>query len=196
MTDGLRGKTIVVDPGHGGSDPGAVGKSGFTEKEVTLAISTELQKLLEASQAKVVMTRTTDRDVHSKQASDVQELQSRVNIANSARADVFVSIHIDSFTDATASGTTTYFYSKSKRDALLASQIQQSMVNQLGLLNRGFHENNFYVLKHTTIPAVLAEVAFISNPTEENLLQRTDFVKKAAYGIFSGIKGYFRVLGN
>ena len=196
MSNVLRGKTIVVDPGHGGGDPGAVGKSGLMEKEVTLAISTELRNLLEAGQANVVMTRTDDRDVHSKQASDIQELQARVNIANNARADVFVSVHIDSFSDTTASGTTTYFYPKSKRDELFAAQIQQSMVNQLGLVNRGFHEKNFYVLRHTAIPAILAEVAFISNPAEEKLLQRTDFVKKAAYGIFSGINGFFRVLGN
>jgi N-acetylmuramoyl-L-alanine amidase len=191
----LQGKTIVIDPGHGGSDSGAVGKSGLAEKDVTLAISTELRKLLEDKKASVILTRTSDLDVYSTQASDAQELQSRVNIANKARADVFVSVHIDSFADSSAKGTTTYFASQSPRGELLASQIQQSLVDQLGLLDRGFRESNFYVLKHATMPAVLAEVAFISNPTEEAMLQRSDFIKKAAYGIFTGLTRFFSTVG-
>jgi N-acetylmuramoyl-L-alanine amidase len=189
----LKGKTIVIDPGHGGSDPGAIGKSGLAEKDVTLAISTELRKLLEAKNAVVILTRTTDRDVHSRQASDAQELQSRVNIANKASADVFVSVHIDSFVDSTAKGTTTYFAPQSVRGELLASKMQQSLVEQINLPDRGFRENNFYVLKHATMPAVLAEVAFISNPSEEAKLQQPDFIKKAAYGLFTGLTRFFSI---
>lgn len=187
----LKGKTIVIDPGHGGSDPGAIGKSGLTEKAVTLAISTELRKILEEKQANVILTRNSDRDVHSRQASDVQELQSRVNVAKRARADVFVSVHIDSFVDSNANGTTTYFTPQSSQSKLLAMQIQQSLVDQLGLLDRGFRHNDFYVLKHSAMPAVLAEVAFISNPSEETKLRQPDFIKKAAYGIYNGITRFF-----
>ncbi len=187
----LKGKTIVIDPGHGGSDPGAIGKSGLAEKTVTLAISTELRKLLEEKQAKVILTRNNDRDVHSRHASDVQELQSRINIANKARADVFVSVHIDSFIDSTAKGTTSYFAPQSMRGELLAMHIQQSLVDQLGLPDRGFRDNDFYVLKHAAVPAVLAEIAFISNPFEEEKLHQPDFIKKAAYGIFTGITRFF-----
>jgi N-acetylmuramoyl-L-alanine amidase len=191
----LKGKTIVVDPGHGGSDPGAIGKSGLAEKDVTLAISTELRRLLEEKKADVILTRTTDRDVHSRQASDVQELQARVNVANKARADVFVSVHIDSYVDSTAKGTTTYFAPQSARGELLASKLQQSLVEQISLLDRGSRENNFYVLKHAAMPAVLAEIAFISNPSEEAKLRQPDFIKKAAYGIFTGLTRFFSIVG-
>lgn len=187
----LKGKKIVVDPGHGGSDPGAIGKSGLAEKDVTLAISVELQKLLQEQKAKVMLTRNSDRDVHSEHASDVQELQSRVDVANKVGADLFVSVHIDSFADRTARGTTTYFLPKSDRDALLAAKVQKALVSQIGLFNRGIHENNFYVLNHTTMPAVLIEVGFISNAAEEALLQRPDYIKSVAYGIYSGIVSFF-----
>lgn len=189
----LRGKTIVVDPGHGGSDPGSIGSSGLAEKEVTLAISLELGKLLRGKNAEAVLTRTNDRDVANYQISDAQELQARVNVANKLRADLFVSVHVDSFSDKSARGTTTYFYPKTKHDERVAVLIQQSMVEQLGLLDRGTKENNFYVLKHSKMPAVLAEVAFISNPVEETLLNRSDFIQKAAYGIYTGIMKFFEL---
>ena len=189
----LNGKRITVDPGHGGSDPGAVGKSGLMEKAVTLAISSELQKLLTSAGAKVVMTRSGDYDVHSAGASDVEELQARVNVARKAKADMFISIHVDSFSDPSAGGTSTYYYPKSPQDQLLAAEVQKGLVGQLGLYNRGWRENDFYVLKYTNVPSILVEAAFISNPTEEAKLRQADFVKKAAQGIYSGIVRYYSV---
>lgn len=181
----------MIDPGHGGSDPGAIGKSGLAEKTVTLAIGSELKKLLSDAKAKVIMTRNGDQDVHSPQASDAQELQARVDVANHARADLFISIHIDSFSDPAARGTSTYFWPKSLKDKLLAAEVQRSLIGQLGLPDRGWRENDFYVLKHTAMPAILAEVAFISNPSEEAKLRQNDFIKKAAQGIYSGIVRFY-----
>lgn len=184
----LKGKVIVVDPGHGGSDTGAIGPNNILEKNVTLAIATDLRKLLTDGGAKVIMTRSSDRDVTNGEASDIEELQARVDIANQANADLFISIHADAC-DEMGSGTTTYFYSGS--DNTLAHLVQDSMVSQLKLYDRGSQPNDFYVLKNTNMPAILTEAAFISNPKEEKLLVNPNFDKKVASGIFNGIKKYF-----
>ena len=188
---GLEGKTIVIDPGHGGSDTGAIGPTNIQEKDVTLAISLELRKLLQNNTAQVIMTRQTDKDVYGMFASDTAELQSRVDVANNADADLFISIHVDSFVNSLAGGTTTYYSAKTDQDAQLAHFVEDSLVEQLKLQNRGYQEKNFYVLSNSNMPAILTEVAFISNPDEEKRLKNSTFIKKAAFGIFKGIEKYF-----
>lgn len=184
----LKGKVIVVDPGHGGSDTGAIGPTHVEEKNVTLAIARDLSKLLSDGGAKVIMTRTSDQDVAASAVTDIDELQARVDIANQANADLFISIHADAFSGY-ATGTGTYFYPGGKDD--LARFVHEGMIRQLKLYDRGVQSNDYYVLKHTTMPAILTEVAFISNSKEEKLLNTPSFNKKAAFGIFNGIKNYF-----
>lgn len=184
----LKGKVIVVDPGHGGSDAGAIGPNNVLEKNVTLAIARDLRQLLSDGGATVIMTRTSDNDVTDEAILDIDELQARVDIANQANADLFISIHTDSF-DKHETGTTTYFCPGSSDD--LARLVQDSMVSQLKLYDRGAQPNDFYVLKNTNMPAILTEAAFISNPKEEKLLANRNFNKKVAIGIYNGIKKYF-----
>lgn len=184
----LKGKVIVVDPGHGGSDTGAIGPNNIAEKTVTLAIARDLRTLLSNQGVTVIMTRTSDQDVAYPGASSIDELQARVAIANNANADLFISIHADSFSEA-VHGTTTYYYPGS--DSSLANFVQDSLIDQLKLSNRGFQPNDYYVLKYTTMPAILTEAAFISNPTEERLLSNRAFDRKIATGIYNGIKNYF-----
>jgi len=186
--DSLKNKIIVVDPGHGGSDTGAIGPSNIAEKNVTLAISRDLNQLLSDAGAKVIMTRTSDRDVANNGVSDIDELQARVDIANQAHADLFISIHADSVTED-GSGTATYFYPGSNNS--LARFVQNGMVGQLKLYDRGFQPNDYYVLKYANMPSILTEAAFISNPTEEKLLMNRDFDKKVAVGIYNGIKRFY-----
>lgn len=193
-TPGLSGKKITIDPGHGGEDSGAIGPTGVTEKSITLRISKELQRILEASGAKVFMTRTTDTEVSSKHtaANDVEELQARCDVANNSQSDLFVCIHMDSFSSGEAKGTSAYYYVKgtaaSKR---LADTVRAGILAQLGTDDRGTRSCNFYVLKHTNMPATLTEVAFVSNVGEEQLLNSDQGIKKAALGIFNGIKKFF-----
>ncbi|SEI88534.1 N-acetylmuramoyl-L-alanine amidase [Propionispira arboris] len=190
---GIRGKTIVIDPGHGGSDSGAVGTKGIMEKDITLAISKQLQGLLTDAGAKVIMTRTSDVDVARPSAEAVEELQARVDVANRARADLFLSIHMDSFSSSDAKGTSTYYYAKgTPASQRLANLVRSGIIEQLGTEDRGTKTCNFYVVKHTTMPAALAEVAFVSNPGEGQLLTSTDGTKKAAQGIYNGIRRYFQ----
>ena len=109
---GIDGKRIVLDPGHGGSDTGAIGPTGVTEKSIALRIAKRLKTLLEAEGAEVILTRTEDTEVSPKKAkaTDVEELQARCDIANQNAADIFLSIHLDAFFGPEAHGTTGYYY--------------------------------------------------------------------------------------
>ena len=190
----LKGRSITIDPGHGGSDSGAIGPTGVMEKNLTLRISLELEKLLKAEGATVYMTRTKDTEVSPKKAyaTDVEELQARCDIANKHKTDIFVSIHMDSFTNRTAKGTTGYYYARgSAQSRELADKIRANLVDQLGTQSRGTQTCNFYVVRHTDMPATLIEVAFVSNPEEEKLLDSKEGVKKAAMAIADGIADYF-----
>ncbi len=191
---GLAGHSITIDAGHGGNDSGAIGPTGVTEKSVTLRVALALQKILASEGATVYMTRTTDTEVSPKgaAASDIEELQARCDVANRHNSDIFISIHMNSFTNGAAKGTTGYYYalgSKKSRD--LADKVRAGVIDQIGTSNRGTQSCNFYVVKHTDMPATLVEVAFISNPTEEKLMNSEDGVQKAAQGIADGIADFF-----
>ena len=191
---GLKGRVIVIDPGHGGSDSGAIGPTGVMEKSVTLRVSNEVKRLLVKEGATVYMTRNADIEVSKKRAkaTDIEELQARCDVANQKNADIFISVHMDSFTNDAAKGTTGYYYSLgNKRSRILADKIRAGVIDQLGTQSRGTQSCNFYVVKHTDMPATLVEVAFISNETEEKLMDSEEGIRKAAQGIADGIADYF-----
>ena len=191
---GLKGRVIVIDPGHGGSDSGAIGPTGVMEKSITLRVGNELRRLLTQEGATVYMTRSTDKEVSPKRskATDIEELQARCDVANQKNADIFISVHMDSFTNDAAKGTTGYYYSLgNKRSRILADKIRAGVIDQLGTQSRGTQSSNFYVVKHTDMPATLVELAFISNKNEEQLMNSEDGIKKAAQGIADGIADYF-----
>lgn len=194
FTPGLKGKIIALDAGHGGSDTGAIGPTGVTEKGVTLRVAKALQKLLQAEGATVLMTRSTDTEVSPKKAnaSDVEELQARCDVGNDGNADIFISMHMDSFTNSTPSGTTGYYYTKgSKASQRLAQYVSEGVVTALGTGNRGNKSCNFYVVKHTDMPATLVEMAFISNDKEEKLMNSEAGINRAAEGILNGLRRFF-----
>ncbi|WP_408643052.1 N-acetylmuramoyl-L-alanine amidase family protein [Thermosinus carboxydivorans] len=191
FSPGLKNKVIAIDPGHGGSDPGAIGLGKTQEKVITLAVAKQVQALLEKAGAKVLMTRQDDRDVFGPNATAVEELKARTSIANNKKADVFVSIHINSFTNSAAGGTATYYYQKTPYDMLLAQNLQSALLEAGGLQDRGANPANFYVIKRTIMPAALVELAFISNPEEEKLLNTPQFQQKMAQGIVQGLNRFF-----
>lgn len=191
FTPGLKDKVIAIDPGHGGSDPGAIGLSGMTEKAVNLAVSLRVKALLDKAGAKVVMTRQDDRDVFGPNASAVDELKARATIANVKKADIFVSIHSNAAQNRDADGTSTYFYQKTRYDSLLARNLQAGMLQTGGLKDKGTLPANFYVIKRTIMPAALVELAFLSNPAEEKLLANPQFQQKMAEGIVRGMERFF-----
>ena len=191
---GLKGRTIPIDPGHGGSDSGAIGPTGIMEKSITLRVSRELKRLLEAEGATVILTRTGDTEVSTKgaNATSVEELEARCEVANRAHADIFLSIHADAFTNREVKGTTAYYYTQgSKQSKLLADCVRTALIDAIGTLDRGTQTSNFYVVKHTDMPAILVEISFISNPDEEKMMNSEEGIKKIAQGIADGIADYF-----
>ncbi|HHY28306.1 MAG TPA: N-acetylmuramoyl-L-alanine amidase [Desulfitobacterium dehalogenans] len=192
----LAGLTIVVDPGHGGKDVGAVGSSGSYEKNSTLPVGLYLADLLRQAGAKVVMTRTGDTSPAGTDYTELKDLQARVKIANQIPADLYVSIHNDAFSNPEAGGVTTYISAdnpKAEEGRKLASAVQQELIKQVGLQDRKVKTANFYVIKNTTMPAILVELGFISNPVEEKLITDPEFQKKSALGIYRGVlihRGY------
>ena len=191
-TGGISGKTIVLDPGHGGSDPGAIGPTGLQEKQVTLPIAEYLKSILEAKGAKVILTRTTDVDVYGPHASGVDELQARVNVANGNQADAFISIHINSFSNPNVGGIATYYFDGSDQSKKLASSVQGQIAEHSGFNgDRGIQPGNLYVLRHSFMPSILVELGFISNPKEEGHLKETSTRQAFANELAKGLELYF-----
>lgn len=187
----VKNKIITIDPGHGGSDSGAVGPNGYTEKEGAFTISQKVASILNQSGAKVVMTRDSDVDVYGPNASARNELQARVDVGNNANSDIFVSIHCNAFVNPAANGTQTFYYGSSYQGQRLAQSIQEKMIEANGLRDRGISTCNFYVVKHSYMPAVLIETAFITNYDEEALLSDDEWQTTMAKAIAEGINEYF-----
>jgi len=189
---GIKGKRITVDAGHGGSDPGAIGANGTYEKNITLAISKNLESYLKDKGARVTMTRKTDVDVYGPSASDAAELQARVDVGKATTADIFVSIHINASNSRSVSGISTYYDPKTSYDAGLAKNVQDSMMKSFRIEDLGTRQAGFYVIKRSPMPAILCEICFISNPQEEKLLQSKWFQRRVAQAIADGIENYFK----
>lgn len=193
----LKGKIICIDPGHGGTDVGAIGHIGgkdVYEKNITLSIALPLRDMLTSAGAKVVMTRDTDKDVYGPWADADPELQARCDIANEAHADAFVSIHIDSFSNSSVDGTTAYYNAKSSKDRLLAQMMHQATMNSLSIPDRGVKSNDFYVNVYTTMPSVLMEMGFITNDHRVKMLTSSWGPRGIAQSLFNGLVNYFAAI--
>ena len=187
-----RGHTVVIDPGHGGSDSGAVGYTGVPEKVVALAVSKRTEALLRAAGANVIMTRTEDTDVSYPGNTSSGELQSRVDVSlEHPEAELFLSVHCNSFTNPDAHGMETYYYPKTDADEHFAALLNEELAAAGGLYNRGIKYAKFYVLRHTEIPAALVELGFLSNPEEEALLADAAYQKRLAQALVRAIERYF-----
>ncbi|HEY9086168.1 MAG TPA: N-acetylmuramoyl-L-alanine amidase [Candidatus Tyrphobacter sp.] len=180
---------IVIDPGHGGSDPGSV-YHGVKEKTVNLDIALRLRDVLLARGWQVSMTRTTDTDVVAPYDAPRTELQARDDVANNAGARLFIAIHANAFSSPDVSGTTSY-YSKPE-DAPLARDVQHAITNALGTHDDGIVKSHLYVTLHAYMPAVLVETAFLSNPGDLARLTSPTWRQRLAEAIADGIETYAR----
>lgn len=190
----LAGKTILIDPGHGGPDTGAIGPNHTYEKNNNLAIALALNTILKQAGAETILTR--DQDISpATNYSENEDLQARVNLANTTKADLFICIHNDANGKPEIQGTATYYSEDNPQKAEsihLANCIQTAAIDTLKTNNRGLKEAGFYVLKYTTMPSILLETAFISSPYEEARLQNPLFQKNVASAIFQGIYNYYK----
>jgi N-acetylmuramoyl-L-alanine amidase len=187
------GIVICIDPGHGGSDPGAVNRSmGLLEKTLTLDISNRLKDLLTKEGWTVAMTRNTDRDVSWAGSPNFEELGARTSVANGVRADIFVSIHINAAVNTGAKGFSTYWFKS--QDQELAKHVQRAMMTQLTCRkDLGIRNDRFFVLAHSRMPAVLVEAGFISNTEDAKMLSDPAFRQKIAESIMEGLRSYARM---
>lgn len=173
----LKNKTIVLDPGHGGKDNGASSQTAKNshEKDITLKTGLELKKMLEKEGAKVVMTRKDDTFV---------SLEDR-----KAKGDAFISIHNDALASQNANGATVYYFHK--KQAPLAKTLNASIQKKVLLSDRGARQEDYQVLRQTKKPAVLLELGYISNPTDEILMNDQNHRYIVETAIVDGLKNYF-----
>lgn len=176
----LSGIKFIVDAGHGGRDPGAVGANGLTEKQINLQVAQALRNcLIEYGGATVQMTRVNDTYI---------SLESRVNKANINKADRFISVHHNGSVNPTHNGTAVYSgYKGSSKSHDLRNKVQKRLVEMTGLRDLGANTANFYVLQRTSMPAILTEASFITNPKEEAKLRSPAYLWREAYYIYLGI---------
>lgn len=168
--------TVVVDAGHGGHDPGARAVSGKSEKHLALDTARRVASILRASGLRVIETRTADYFV---------PLDRRVRISNKLRNSIFVSIHYNWARRARASGVETFYYGP--RSSRLAANIQSKALRAYGTKNRGIKFRGFYVLRNNRRPAVLCELGFVSNASENAKVQNPAVRQRIAEAVAAGI---------
>ncbi|MBD1912058.1 MULTISPECIES: N-acetylmuramoyl-L-alanine amidase [unclassified Leptolyngbya] len=175
------GLTVVLDPGHGGYDPGAVGRGGLEEEDVVLDVGLKVAQILEQQGVRVVMTRQGDTDI---------DLEPRVQIAENSNANIFVSIHANSISLSRpeVNGIETFY--ASPEGARLGRVIHDSMIQFSGFNDRGLKSARFYVIRNTSMPAVLLEIGFVTGAHDAPLLADSDWRSQMSVAIARGILQY------
>lgn len=193
----ITNKIIGIDPGHGGVDPGAVSKTGVLEDEINLEIALKLKRLVEQSGGIVIMTREEDKGLYTDKSTTLREkktedLLNRKALIEEAECQLFVSIHMNSFTNTRYYGSQTFYYDGNTENEKLASIIQEELKTVLDKENSraAAIRDDVYLIKELQIPSVLVEAGFLSNPEEERLLQTEEYQEKIAWAIYVGIMKY------
>ncbi len=192
------GKRVVVDAGHGEPDGGAVGNHGVLEKDLNLAVARFLQGYLEQSGAEVILTRSDDNGIYDAKSQTIRQkkrtdLSNREKLIRESNADLFVSIHMNKFSDSKYSGPQVFYSANHQSSKTLAEAIQKEIIaiikppSERAIKQAG---QEIYLLKKTEIPSVLVECGFLSNDREEKLLMDEDYQKKMAWAIYCGIAKY------
>jgi N-acetylmuramoyl-L-alanine amidase len=178
----LKGVVIVIDPGHGGRDPGYVGRSGIMEKALTYKIALNLKKLLDAAGAKTIFTRTGDVEIKNRNI---------VRLANAKNADMFIAIHLNSFTTPRINGCETFYFTPKSRN--FANTMQKNLSRTIKMRSRGVKRETYYTIHHTRMPAILVETGYLTNPTDEKKILTLEFRRQIALGIYKGIVEYAKI---
>ncbi|MYL65849.1 N-acetylmuramoyl-L-alanine amidase CwlD [Bacillus hwajinpoensis] len=191
----LSGQVIVIDPGHGGADGGAVGDN-VVEKDIALKISLKLRDYLQEAGALVIMTRETDTDLASEGTKGLsnrkaEDLRKRVELINEGSHHLFVSIHLNAIPSSQWSGAQTFYNPVNEESKALSRFIQDEIKRNLENTNRlAKNMDSVYLLREAEIPGSLVEVGFLSNPSERELLNTDTYQNKVAASIYQGIIRY------
>ena len=187
-------RTVVVDPGHGGKDPGMTGAGGLEEKGINLEISLKLRDILEKQGFNVVLTRDTDRGLYDEDASGkkLQDLQRRTELIRKAEPLLTVSIHQNSYSDPDVKGPQVFYFQGSDEGKSLAEAVQKSLNEKLEITDPRSVKGNssYYLLKKSPSVTVIAECGFLTNPSEAEKLQDEAYQYKVAEALAEGIEAY------
>lgn len=191
-----KGHIVMLDPGHGGYDPGAITKQGVYEKSINLQIAHKVKQMLGPSGMAVFLTREEDIDyvpdgVKGKTTKKQIDLNFRIDMAKEAAADVFVSLHVNATASGQESGSETFYHYQSESGKVLAELIQQEMIKIPGMNRRIAKPGDFYVIKNTSMPAVIVEVGYLSSMKEQKKLQQSWYQDQLARAIAKGIANFF-----
>lgn len=192
----LKDRVIVIDPGHGGVDPGAVGKKGTLEKDINLEVAKRLGYVLSQSGARVVLTREIDTDLSDPEikglrAKKRQDLKRRVELAEKHQAEIYLSIHVNSFPSASSKGPQTFYHKGQEESKAIAERIQAELQKHLNTKRVAKGLDGIYINKKTEMPSVTVEIGFMSNAEEEEAMQEPDYQNKIAWSVFAGLVRYF-----
>lgn len=176
----LHGYNIILDPGHGGYDPGSTGISGTQEKLLALETAKQVAEQLRAAGANVLLTRSTDSYL---------SLSERIRISDAYLTHAFISIHYNAFPNSSAHGINTFYHSN--QDQKLAENVHQGLASSVSLRNRGIVPKDYYVLRNNTAPSILLELGFITNYSDFINIRSNNFQNQVANGITNGLKNYF-----
>lgn len=194
-TTGENTLTVVIDPGHGGRDPGKEGVNGVLEKDINLAIALYLKECYEREGINVILTRTEDvglyeEDDNNKKSSDMKK---RCEIVENAKPDIVISIHQNSYIDEAVNGAQVFHYEGSENGRILATYIQNRLGLIEGMNKRPVKANNeYYILRNTSFPTVIVECGFLSNKMEAGLLCDEVYQQSVANAIFMGTLDFLK----
>lgn len=192
----LAGKKIVLDPGHGGPDGGAVGDEDTFEKDIALEVSEKIRDYLQQAGALVYLTRETDKDLAAEDTTGlsrrkVEDIKNRVAFIEEKDPDVFITIHLNALPSSRWRGAQTFYHPTLSESKKLAELIQEQIKHNLENTNRdALAINGVYVLKHANRPASLVEIGFLSNPEERELLRTDAYQDQMAASIYQGILSF------
>ena len=181
---------VVIDPGHGDSDPGKIGINGALEKEINLKIAREIKKLLEEQEIEVLMTREDDKSLAKESDTNkkVQDMKARVQLMNESKADLIISIHQNSYTDESVHGAQVFYYTHSENGKTYAEIMQKALLEvDPENTRQAKADDTYYILKRTSSPTIIVECGFLSNPEEAEQLNTEEYQKKLAKAITQGI---------
>lgn len=194
----ITNRIIGIDPGHGGVDPGAVSKNGTTEDEINLKIALKLKRFIEHSGGIAILTRESDVGLYTDESKSLrqmktEDLMNRRSLIENAECEIFVTIHLNSFTKSRFSGAQTFYSENIPDSQKLAYIIQDELKNVLDKENHRVPSirEDVYLIKEMTIPSVLVEAGFLSNEEEEKLLKTSEYQEKIAWSIYVGLMKYF-----
>lgn len=188
--------TIVIDAGHGGRDGGAIGKNtGVTESELNLMYAKELQSLCEDYGIGVVMTRSDMNGLYDESATNKKksEMERRKSIINGSGADIMISLHMNAFPLPSSNGAYVFYAKGSEQGLNLAKSVQTSLCQSFDNARQYVSVGDYFVLNYSTMPSVLVECGFLSNPQEEKNLQSNEYCEKFCYSLLAGILAYFEM---